>query len=171
MVELSVIRDGVAIAGVLIALAYYIINIRHQRETRQAQLFMDLYNNHITEPNIKMLIEMINLWEWEDYDDYISKYGIQNNLEASTKMRLYFANMEGIGVLCKKGLIDPELVYGSQYGSIIMMWEKFLPIIEEIRKRRNAPHIYEDPEYLYNEMIRMRNKMGHSPIIPTPDTV
>jgi hypothetical protein len=33
MVDLTVIRDLVAIAGVLIALAYHVINIQHQRET------------------------------------------------------------------------------------------------------------------------------------------
>jgi hypothetical protein len=33
MVELSLIRDLVAIAGVIIALGYYIINIRNQTST------------------------------------------------------------------------------------------------------------------------------------------
>jgi hypothetical protein len=61
-------------------------------------------------------------------------------------------------------LIDPELVYDSQYATIIAMWEKFLPIVEELRIRQNASHLYEDPEYLYKEMIRMREKRGH------PDT-
>ena len=73
----------------------------------------------------------------------------------------YFASLEGLGILCKKGLIDPELVYDSQPHTIIAMWEKYLPIIEEMRLRQNAPHIYEDPEYLYNELMRIRIKRGH----------
>lgn len=104
-------------------------------------------------------------WKWEDFDDYHEKYQLPNNREAMVKMAHYFASLEGMGVLCKKGLIDPELVYDSQYGTIIAIWEKFLPIVEELRLRQNAPQMYEDPEYLYNEMIRIREKRGH------PDTL
>ena len=45
MIELSVVRDLVAIASFVVALTYYVINIRHQRETRQAQTFLQVFNN------------------------------------------------------------------------------------------------------------------------------
>ena len=161
MIELSVIRDLVAIFGVIAGLTYYILTVRNQEKSRQAQLFMSIYNNHISMPTMAITVEMWIEWEWEDFDDYKEKYMLPNNREAQVKMMHYFASLEGMGVLCKKGLIDPELVYDSQYGSIIGIWEKYLPIIEEMRVRQNAPQIYEDPEYLYNEMIRMRAKRGH----------
>ena len=58
----------------------------------------------------------------------------------------------------------PPLVFlvgaRAQYGSIIMIWERFLPIIEVWRETAGS-HLYEDPEFLYNEMVRMRTERGH----------
>ena len=121
---------------------------------------MDIYNNHLSLPNFTSLIEMMWEWEWASFDDFNAKYSLPNNKEAHVQWTRYFANLEGLGILVKKGLIDPELVYDSQYVSIIDLWEKFLPVIEGLR-RSYAPQMYEDPEYLYNEMIRMRDSRGH----------
>lgn len=163
---ISIVLTGI---GMIIALTYYALQIRNQNRTRQAQLFMSVYNNHISIPTMTILVEMMWLWGWEDFDDFRAKYAYPNNIEAHVKWTHYFASLEGLGVLCKKGLIDPELVYDSQYASIIFVWEKFLPIIEEYRLRMNAPHIYDDPEYLYTELIRIRAKRGHQPVKISPE--
>jgi hypothetical protein len=51
MIEISIIRDLVAIFGVIAGFSYYVLAVRATRknqeltlETRQAQLFMQLYN-------------------------------------------------------------------------------------------------------------------------------
>jgi hypothetical protein len=64
--------------------------------------------------------------------------------------------LEGLGVMVKRGLIDVNFIYDLMYGSIIMIWEKFLPIVLESRKNR-VPHLYKDVEYLYDEMKRIRD--------------
>jgi len=119
---------------------------------------MDIYNNHLSLTHFSAMLDM--LWEWDSFDDFNAKYSYPNNKESHVKWARHFANLEGLGILLKKGLIDAELVYDSQYVSIIGFWEKFLPVIEKIRLRY-APHMYEDPEYLYNEMIRMRAEKEH----------
>jgi hypothetical protein len=162
------VRDIVTIFGVIAGLSYYILTVRNQERSRQAQLFMSIYNNHISTPTLSILYEMLMEWEWKDFDDFLKKYTLPNNREAMVKMAHYFSSLEGMGILCKKDLIDPELVYDSQYATIIAMWEKFLPIIEELRIKTKAPQMYEDPEYLYNEMVRMRENRGH-PDTYTPD--
>ena len=95
-------------------------------------------------------------WEWKDYDEFMEKYSLPNNLEAQAKWTHYFSSLEGLGILLRKGLIDPDFIYRTQYGSIILIWERFLPLIEEWRKRSGLTHIYVDPEFLYDEMKRMR---------------
>ena len=107
---------------------------------------MDIRNNHLSIPNHTAMLEMIWEWEWESYDDFNAKYSLPNNKEDHVKWSRYFANLEGLGILLKKGLIDAEMVYDAQYVSIILMWEKFFPMIIEFRKRF-APHMYDDPEY------------------------
>jgi hypothetical protein len=171
-VSLQTLLTYLTLISIPIGVLYHIMTLRNTRknqelqlETRQTQLFMNVYNNHISLPTHTITIELLHQWTWEDYDDFMTKYSLPNNLEANVKWSHYFASLEGLGILIKKGVIDPDLVYSSQYGSIITIWEKFLPIIEEWRKRTDSPHLYEDPEYLYNEMIRMRNERGHSPTI------
>jgi len=169
---LAIILTGLGLAASIVYYASILNNANKTRElqlkaqeqateTRQTQLFMNIYNNHISESNFRALMEMIWEWEWDSFDDFIEKYSIPNNKDAHVQWGRYFASLEGLGILLKKGLIDPELVYDSHYLSVINLWEKFQPVIEEWRVRLNAPQLYEDPEYLYNEMVRMRTEKEH----------
>ena len=169
---LQTLLTFLTLISVPVGVFYHIMTLKNTRknqqlqlETRQTQLFMNIHEHHISMPTMEITFEMMWEWDWRDFDDFVEKYMYPNNKENNIKFMHYFASLERLGVLCRKGLIDPDLVYDSQPGSIIFLWEKFLPVIEEYRVRMNAPHIYADPEYLYNEMIRIRAKRGH------PDTL
>jgi len=162
MVELSVIRDLVAIFGVIAGLSYYVLTVRNnqrnqqlQLETRQAQLFMPIYNKFSELDQMKL---MNRLWsiKWIDYDDFVEKYGEPFSEEADTEVYASIWSAcnyyEGIGVLVKRGLIESSLVDDLISGSIIRTWEEFGTIILEIRVRNNYPQMYEWFEYLYNEV-------------------
>ena len=164
MVSLEVVAILLSGIGISASLFYYSNVLSNANKTRQYQLFMNVYNNHTKLQNIGILMEMLYHWEWKDFDDFNTKYSSPNNPEAHKQWAYYFATLEGLGILLKKDMLDPELVYMSQWASIILLWEKFLPVVEEMRARSNVPHIYEDPEYLYNEMIRLRNEKGHQPV-------
>ena len=163
MIDIQTISIVLAALSFILAATYYILNIQNQRETRQAQLFMNIYNNHTSFQNITILNEILQ-WEWEDLDDFFDKYWIPKNTEAFNKWSYYFSTLEGLGILIKDKMLDPELIYSSQWASIILLWEKFLPVVEAVRVRGNMPHAYEDPEFLYDEMIRLRDKKGHLPV-------
>lgn len=55
---------------------------------------------------------------------------------------------EGIGVLVKRGLIDPTFVDDLMSSAIMKYWEKYEPIAKEDRKRW-MPMAAEYQEYLY----------------------
>jgi hypothetical protein len=154
---LPIVLTGI---GIIVSILYYTSVLRSQNTTREAQLFMTIYNNHIALPTQTIAVELMHQWDWEDYDDFMDKYALPNNLEAHAKWTHYFSSLEGLGILLRKGLIDSDLIYSTQYGSIIMIWERFFPIIEVWRETAGS-HLYEDPEFLYNEMIRMRTERGH----------
>ena len=155
---LAIILTGL---GLTASIVYYASVLQNQNKTREAQLFMSIYNNHIALPTQTIGVELMYQWEWKDYDDFMEKYSLPNNLEAQAKWTHYFSSLEGLGILLRKGLIDPDFIYRTQYGSIILIWERFLPLIEEWRKRSGLTHIYVDPEFLYDEMKRMRAVRGH----------
>jgi hypothetical protein len=80
----------------------------HATETRQAQLFMQIRGNYDMDM-IRRRYELQN-WEWDDYEDFMSKYGPDTNLESWSKLISVGQYFEDIGVLVKRGLIDPDLV-------------------------------------------------------------
>jgi hypothetical protein len=107
LVMLQVVRDLVAIFGVIAGLSYYVMNVKNSQrmhkmtlETRQAQLFMQVYNRWASRDVTKMEYDF-QQWEWDDYDDYVRKYHDSENRSLSTTLGKYY---EGIGVLVKRGL-------------------------------------------------------------------
>jgi len=167
MFELHItsISAMVAAAGVLVGvfLSYLELrNIARQRETevdtRQAQLFMDLYNHYYSKETMRDEDEVIYQWKWKDFEDFWKKYGPETNVEAFSKWDSLETYMKGVGVLVRRKLIDPDLVKDLMGTSIILHWEKFGSVVKEIR-RRYWPHALEGLEYLYDEM-KKREQAG-----------
>jgi len=165
----------VAATGVLVAAIYYVYNMRATRrtqdlalkaqdlmlksqeqtlETRQAQLFMQIYAK-MYEPDFLANLNHVIAFEYKDFDDYERKVSWASNPDEAKKfgpVNLYF---EGIGVLVKRGLISPALVDDIISGWVIAFWEKYRPWCIEFRRRYNYPAAGEHIEYLYNEIKRI----------------
>lgn len=92
------------------------------------------------------------VWEWKDYDDFFAKYGPNVNPDDHAVWDMNLQWMEGVGVLVRRDLIDPELVYDIMYGSIISFWEKHETIIQGLREQSQLPNLLDDLEYIYNQM-------------------
>jgi hypothetical protein len=174
MMELSVTRDLVAIFGVLAGFSYYVLTVRNtqknqrqQLETRQAQLFMQLYQDLLSENNMRSLLDLLNM-EWKDYDDFERTLGSDNNPESFVKRTSIWFRMNGIGHLLRDGMIDPEKVFDLLGTWIIWLWMKWEKIIKELRLRYNQPEIYTEFEYLADEMRRIRLRRGIQ--VELPDT-
>ena len=73
------------------------------------------------------------------------------NPEASIMHSKVNGYLEGIGVLVRRGLIDPSFVDDLMSGAIVNYWERFGPYMLEYR-RRDWPQAGEQIEYLYNQI-------------------
>ena len=141
----------VAATGVLVAAIYYVWNIKATLQTRQAQLFMPIYSAYNSD-EIMRAYSTIMSWKFVDYDDYLSKYGPEVNLDADIMQRKFNGYLEGVGVLVKRGLIDPSFVDDLMSGRVINYWEKYGGFMREYRVRRDLPQASEYVEYLYNRI-------------------
>lgn len=156
---LQVVRDLVAIFGVIAGFTYYVLIVRNsqrtqhlQLETRQAQLFMTVYNN-FTSTRFHPQGNAIRFqWELSDFDNFIEKYGPEKNLEAWADLLSVVTVFEGVGLLVKKKLVDVNMVGELMSGLITRTWERIEPIIIEYRERFNWPQALRSFETLYNEM-------------------
>ncbi len=168
MVDLALLQSISYIAGALgvcVAAAYYMINLRETRktqqlqlETRQVQLFIQLYND-FRKPENLLLIGKAMQMNWRDYDDVMKKYDNVEHMEDRIPYASWSMYYQEIGVLLKEGYIDIKLVAQFLPDAFRGYWEKFKPIILEHRVRNSYPQYFAGMEYLYNEFCKHR---GHA---------
>lgn len=154
------VSSVVAAVGVMVGvvLAYQEVrSLSRQRqteiETRQAQLFMDVFGHFYTEKFLSDENEILFQWKWKDFDEFWQKYGPETNAKAFNKWDSMGTYFRGVGVLVKRKLIDLDIVDELMGTSIRLHWEKSGPIITHFRKHI-WPHAYEWFEYLYNELLK-----------------
>jgi len=159
MIDIQTISIVSAAIGILIGVFNWIrksSTAERQRqteiETRQAQLFMQIYD-HFNETEFStQYVKILFHWEWKDFEDWWQKYGPEANVEENASFASAARYYEGVGVLVKKGLIDIDLVGELMSSYIIRFWEPNEHVIKGMRERLNWPEVFQGFEYLYNEL-------------------
>ena len=162
MLDLAVIRDIVAIASFIVALGYYIINIRNQRETRQAQLFMNIYNQSFNNQKYQDAQKIMMTWNWSSFTELMNTFfdsdKASENMEALWTLTGFY---EGVGVLVREDLLHIRYVANLMTYWVTSFYEKFDPYIDELRAE-TYPRILSETEFLYRKLIEYIEK--HSEI-------
>jgi hypothetical protein len=167
MVDLVVLQSASYIAGamgVAIAAIFYVLNLRiNQRnqelslrnqqqnlETRQAQLFMGIYQSFYSKEllDLEPILDKIKFETAEDYAELQKKGG--REYKAFGAFGGYY---EGLGVLVRENLVDIRLVSQLMSGNIIWFWERFEHGWRESRRVLNWPRMCVEVEYLYDRII------------------
>ncbi len=150
MVDITEISAIIAAAGVLIGVAYYILDMRNQTRLRHLDLVMRLYSVFATEEFQKEMYTLMANTEIEDYNTFRKKYGV--NIAPTG---LFFHE---VGVLLKRKLADIDLI-NNLFGPVaIEYWETSKPRIEDARRRLNAPEFGDGAEYLFNELKKREHQ-------------
>jgi hypothetical protein len=123
---------------------------------------MNIYNTYASKQYQKDRERILRIWEFEGYQDFFMKYGPEMNPDDHAIFDGFTAHFEGIAVLVKRGLIDPNLVFDLMYGSIIAFWDKFEPVLLGLREMSGSPKTLQDLESLYLEMKRLEAEAGAS---------
>ena len=130
----SIVFTGLSIS---LAAFYYISTLRNaqrtqqlQLETRQAQLFMQIYSQW-NSMEMGREYQRIMDSEWTDIDDFLERH--YTDIESKTGFRTVARFFEGIGVLVHRGLIDATFVDDLMSGATMRYWEKIAPMIKEWR--------------------------------------
>jgi hypothetical protein len=139
LVSLQTVLQVIPAISVSIAAIYYALTLRRAEkdrqttiETRQAQLFMQIRDKWDMNM-IRRRFEIMS-WEWDDYNDFIEKYGPDTNPDAWSNLISMAQFFEGIGVHVKRGFINPALVDDLLSGPIMQFWEKTRPFFVEMRE-------------------------------------
>ena len=162
MVDLGLILSFIQAFGIIVGIAYYIMNIQNnqrnqqlQLETRQTQLFMDLY---------RIFSDKDYYTAWDTFQDNKGKsvdelkklYSNDPDFRGGViKWVWYF---EGLGVLVREGLLDIRLIALLMTGLLKQWWEFWGPVAKELSIEWNWPRYVVETEYLYNELMKYLEK-------------
>ena len=124
-------------------------------ETRRISLIDSITVRTINEDGMKNYIELLR-YDWKDFEDFEKKYGSEDNVEAAARRYAIWTSYNSIGGMIRKGVVQAEDIYDLGLSTVVFLWEKYKPIIEEIRKRYHGKDYLIDLEYLANEMMRLR---------------
>ena len=116
--------------------------------------------------NMAKLMEM----HWTNYEDFIKKYGNQNNPKNYAMRWSVWNKMHGLGYMVKEGAIDVETIYDHSGARIVWMWNRFEPIILAIREHGGS-YALKWWEYLVKELEKVAEKRGDNfSVIPSEYT-
>ena len=123
-----------------------------QLETRQVQLFMAINETRGTPEFQNLFYRITFMDDWKDVDDYFEKYGPENNLDAYSEHSFMWQRYDSLGFLLKKNVIDLSYFDDVLKASILFTWSKFEPVIKATRERFNQPNLWNQFEFLANEI-------------------
>ena len=161
MVSIDQLLYIVPILALTASILYYSINVRNatktqkmQLETRQIQMFMNI-NSVRSNPEFQKLIYRVTfIDEWNDLQDYYEKYGPEKNLDTYSEHLFVWQLYDTIGFLLKKEVIDLSFIDDLFKASLIVAWNKFEPIIKMNRQRVNQQNLWNQFEYLAEEITK-----------------
>ena len=157
MVTIETLMNAIPALGVIVALVYYTLTIRNQNRTRQAQLFMNIYNQSFANQEWLDAHMKVMRTHWESYEEYMQKIDWNSDESDSEFIRaanLVYCFYEGLGVFVKEGLVDIRMIALTMTWMTRTLWEKIAPMIYESRKRMNYPRMLSEFEYLYDELMK-----------------
>jgi hypothetical protein len=144
--------------GVFVAAVFYVLNLRiSQRsmkqtlETRQAQMFMNIYDKTTTKEYRQAWMKFVRapFSNWTEYNKLF-------NEDEEFKEAYWFTTnfYEGVGVLVREGLLPIRMVALLICGPTRRYFEKVMLFLEEGRKATGFNRWYSEGEYLYVELLK-----------------
>jgi hypothetical protein len=156
MVDATFALNLVETVGILVGVSIAIMEIRKSREERRNQVLDQLFQLGSSFEYTKHWTSFVNNSEFSNYDEWSEKYGAYTNPEAFTHWLSFLRYHELIGQRVISGLIDLDIaLINLDPVSIIGIWEKSKPIINEWRKRYNLPSFFNGFEFLHDEMRKI----------------
>ena len=163
MVELSVIRDLVAIFGVIAGFSYYVLTVRnnqknqtHALESRRLSIYMSLRNIFTNYDFMRRYVNVMYDQQWETVDEYYQKYGPTINPDEYTDFGFLFATFQMAGMLLKEQAVTIDVLYDDMGYVVINLYEKYKPVVDSVRER--AGRVWPQVESLYKSCVEYRDQ-------------
>ena len=157
----SVETISIVFTGLSISLAafYYMMTMRnaqrtqeHALETRQAQLYMQLYSFYDNKEFLKDYGNIGEVYQCKGID-------WQERLSASADIDAYASwlrvgrFLDGVGILLRRNLINSDLIFELLGDVIRGSWDAMAVWLKEAREYWDRPQLWHNFEHLYNKYM------------------
>ncbi len=149
-VTLQTLLTYLTLISVPVGVFYYISTLRNQNRARKTQLYLQMVNKFSQADMIEALGKLNDL-EWSTAEDFIEEW---RTPEGRMTIRTLANWYEGLGVLVKENLLDMRVVALLVTGLVIQFWDKFIPVIDDVREALEWPRFYIEAEYLYDQLMK-----------------
>jgi hypothetical protein len=156
MVDITEISAVVAVAGILVGVVYYILDLRHNARAREMEICRLIVSHYDSVQAINRWAIMMNM-EWKDDKDFTEKYG-QSNTEMFGIWTSWFFAWEMMGILLKNKVVKAEEMHGADGFSAIFAWEKFKYVIHGFRDTMWGQDFWNNAEFFAQEMLKIKTK-------------
>jgi len=162
--DVAIASIVIACMSIVVAAMLAVLQLREQNRTRQAQLFMELYDQFYAPEFHRRWMEAVYQIQDEDMIDAdgVPKF-LKGEIENYVEVTALCSFFEGIGLLVNKKLIDIDLVAELMSTPIIFVWERVRKYIELTREKTGRTQIYEWYEYLYQEIQKIPSRTSLQP--------
>jgi hypothetical protein len=149
MVDLALLQSVSYIAGALgvcVAAAYYVMNLRATIQTREAQLFMQIFDRFKEQDFWHGITKMRE----NELSDFAEKTKIKLTMDEYNELNSICAYFEGIGVMLKRGYIKEDMINDFMPITILNYTDNIRPFLKWRIERGGSPYRWKNLQYLYN---------------------
>ena len=163
MVSLEIIALVLTGLSITASIIYYTNVLRNanktqqqQIDTRQMQIFMQIYNQSHNNPNftkaIHRILDIVNTKPIKSYEEFQK---LRENEQIRESLGLVSGFYEGLGVLVREDYVRIRPVALLMTGMTRVWWEGVYKYwIIEGRKEMKWPRFMSEAEYLYDELMK-----------------
>ncbi|MBN2334661.1 hypothetical protein JXL21_03810 [Candidatus Bathyarchaeota archaeon] len=178
MIDLQTTLTYLTLISVPVGVFYHIMTLnntrRNQRmtlETRQAQLFMNIYNQSHANQAFMKAWRTLQQKEFETPEEFCDAYFSDSPEDADFIDSVNYVGsfFEGVGVFVREGYLDIRLVALLMTGFTKHFWQKMAPLKEEMRVKRGYTVWLSETEYLFDrleEYLKKNPELHYRPKSP-----
>jgi hypothetical protein len=150
---LPIVLTGI---GITVSILYYTSVLRNANRTREAQLFMQMYNRFNDETKELDWLTAVQNPNIRTLDDFLEALEKDDNFKRTIVAFQSF--YEGLGVLVKEGLLNIRYVALMWGGATRMFWDMLGPILPSLAEHWNYPRLWSETAYLCRELVIYMDK-------------
>jgi hypothetical protein len=149
--------------SVIVALVFNTTNVRMANRDRRERLTLDTLRKFDTR-EFAQLVQFVNNNAFPTDYERFRAWG----KDEQTNFVQLMQHMESLGIMLEGKVIDISLVDKTLGAIVVFAWNKYKPILSDMRENHNDPYIAEHFQWIAERLERNPIKQSRKPVYKTP---